>query len=104
MRIDLDGDCTVAAARTIKDLLQSALAGREPTQVSLAGVTRADLSLFELLRAARQGFINRGVELVILPDIPEHLGAAAQWTGLPELCPRPGGAGHRTPDTAKDAS
>jgi ABC-type transporter Mla MlaB component len=87
MRIDLDGDCTVAAARVIKDLLQNALAGGEPTQVSLKGVTRADLSLFELLLTARRGFAARGVELVLLPDLPGHLAPGADWTGLPELCP-----------------
>jgi ABC-type transporter Mla MlaB component len=104
MRIDLDGDCTVAVARTIKDLLQNALAGGEPTQVSLAGVTRADLSLFELLWAARQGFSNQGVELVILPDIPEHLEQAAAWTGLAELRPPRADAVNQAPGNAKDMS
>lgn len=104
MRIDLDGDCTVAAARVIKDLLQKALVGGEPTQVSLAGVTRADLSLFELLWAARQGFLNQGVDLVILPDIPEYLGQAAEWTGFSELRPHRADDADQAPGNVKDMS
>ncbi len=104
MRIDLDGDCTVAAARAIKDLLQNALDKGERTQVSLSGVTRADLSLFELLRAARQGFLNRGVELVIVSDIPGHLAPAAEWTGISASRPAPRRGPGQTLENAKDAS
>jgi len=102
MRIDLDGDCTVAAARVIKDMLQKALDGGEAVQVSLGGVTRADLSLFELLRAARRGFAARGVELVLLADLPGHLAPGAAWTELAGLCPADCRAG--APDTGRDAS
>lgn len=97
MRIDLDGDCTVAAARVVKDLLRKALMGGEATQVSLRGVTRADLSFFELLRAARREFSQRGVELTFLSDLPEHLAQAAGWTDIPELCPPGLTAANRNP-------
>ncbi|QLA17616.1 STAS domain-containing protein [Desulfolutivibrio sulfoxidireducens] len=90
MRIDLDGDCTVAAARVLKDLFLDALARGEPTRVSFRGIDKADLSFFELLLAARQAFAQKGVELVLLPDLPGHLAFAADWMGLAELCPSAG--------------
>ncbi|MFZ5810433.1 MAG: STAS domain-containing protein [Thermodesulfobacteriota bacterium] len=91
MRIDLDGECTVAVAGVLRDLFLDALARGEPTQVSFARIAGADLSFFELLLAAREAFARKGVDLELLPDLPGHLAFAAGWTGLARLCPEGGG-------------
>lgn len=99
MRIDLDGECTVAVARVLRDLFLDALARGEPTQVSFARIAGADLSFFELLLAVREAFARKGVGLELLPDLPDHLAFAAEWTGLIRLCPEgrgPGGAADPT--------
>ena len=86
MRIDLDGDCSVASAQAIKKLFLDALASGKPTQVGFLGVTRVDLSFFELLRAARSGFAAHGVALTFCADLPEGLSRAAACAEFSELC------------------
>ncbi|EPR43966.1 Sulfate transporter/antisigma-factor antagonist STAS [Desulfovibrio sp. X2] len=87
MRIEFTGDCTVAEAAELKARLLGALAGGEAVEASFAGVARADMSFFELVRAAQADFARRGLPLRLLPDLPPHLCRAAAWTGLAELCP-----------------
>jgi anti-anti-sigma regulatory factor len=88
MDITLQGRCTVERAAELRDTLLRALEATPEggeARVSLAGVEEADLTLFQLLHAARNTFALSGRGLHLLPDLPPELSERARHCGLEQL-------------------
>ena len=70
----LEGSAQVGEAEAISRELGGLLdSGRELVSLSLEGLTRVDVSLFQLLLALRRSLAAKGRRLVVRPLPPEHL-------------------------------
>lgn len=101
-KIRLDGDCGVERAAELKEQLQAALSGEvDCVELDLSAVTRADVSLQQLICSAHRSFSRQG-KRVVLTELPSKAFRQMQQSGgfgrvcmfRREHCPFQGGNAH----------
>lgn len=83
--IECKGQCTIEHALELHNTLQNALERADPIEISFAGVTKADISFFQLLYSLHASCKQLGRELVLRDDMPESLAAQSKMTGTSTL-------------------
>lgn len=69
----LSGDCTVAAARELREALGAALGRQGPVVLDISGVGAADLTFIQLLLAADAFAHSQGGSLTLAGPLPDDL-------------------------------
>ncbi len=85
-KLVLEGEFTIEHAAALKDCLSDAAAAGRPLLVDLAGVTRADVSLFQLLASLAKTLRERDAELQC-SGMNEHLSSLAASAGVKDALP-----------------
>lgn len=85
-RLVLEGEFTIEHAAALKDCLSNAAAAGGPVLVDLAGVTRADISLFQLLASLAKTLRESGAELQC-SGTNERLSSLARSAGVKDALP-----------------
>lgn len=85
--VRFQGDCGVERAAELKEQLQAAL-NEEPecVQLDLTGVTRADVSLQQLICAAHRSYSRQGKRLALAGSAPEPVLQMQQSGGFGRVC------------------
>lgn len=69
----LSGDCTVAAARELREALGAALGREGPVVLDVSGVGAADITFIQLLLAADAFLHANGGRLTLAGPLPDDL-------------------------------
>jgi len=85
VRINIEGECTVARAEELRTLLLEALNSGKSIEIDLSSVTAIDLTFCQILHALQQSCVGRGIKLTLLNNLPGDLTEQAVLCGLPEI-------------------
>lgn len=85
-RLILEGEFTIEHAAALKDCLSEAAAGGVSLNVDLAGVTRADISLFQLLASLAKSLGQTGGSVRCF-GLGEPLASLAGAAGIKDVLP-----------------
>ncbi len=85
MRVNIEGECTVARADELRAHLVEMMVPNETIELNLDKVTSLDLSFCQLLHALRQTCAEKGVELKLSGNLPPEHAELAGLCGLPEM-------------------
>lgn len=80
--VRLDGDADIAAAAELKASLLAALEAGKGIRVSMTSATAFDVTVFQLLWAAKQEAARRGLEFLVTGGRNESLQTSLKDMGL----------------------
>ena len=79
--LSITGDCTVAAARELRDALRAALGREGAVALDISGVGAADITFVQLLLAADAFLHANGGSLTLAGPLPEELAKVITLSG-----------------------
>jgi anti-anti-sigma regulatory factor len=87
--VQLEGEVDIGSAQQLKAILLDALGSRKPLRVELASSASLDITILQLLWAARLAAAKSCTELVIAEPIPEQIARTMIHAGLGKLLVEP---------------
>jgi anti-anti-sigma regulatory factor len=83
--VSLDGDVDIRAATELKDILLAALLTRQELRVELAGLTTLDITILQLLWAARLAAARSDTKLILAGPVSEGAKQAMDLASMPPV-------------------